>query len=84
MNGSGWLPFVGQSTSHYIMATTSGTGNFYHSGNVGSRTKNIYIDGVKIGTTTPPVQDNNWHHYVITGLDLSAWTQFNINGYSSS
>lgn len=71
-----WLPFVGQTTGHYIMATSGGTGAFYHS-IVGTPTA-IYRDSV-VGTT--PIADTNWHHYVITGLDLSAWTSMKISGY---
>lgn len=71
-----WLPFVGQTTGHYIMATGGGTGAFYHS-IVGTPTA-IYRDSV-VGTT--PIADTNWHHYVITGLDLSAWTSMKVSGY---
>jgi len=60
------------------MATTSGTGAFYH-GNAGSGQK-IYKDGV---LSTTPGALNEWHHYVITGVNLSSWTKFYINKYGS-
>ena len=72
-----WLPFSGQTNLYYVMATTNGTGAFYHS-NVGSNTKTIYCDGI---IRTTPIDDGKWHHYCITGLDLSTWTTFYINNY---
>ena len=77
--GSGWLPFTGQTTSYYIMATSAGTGAFYHN-NVGSGQK-IYKDGI---LNTTPGALNEWHHYCITGVNLSTWTKFYINKYSSA
>ena len=77
--GSGWLPFTGQTTSYYIMATSAGTGAFYH-GNAGSGQK-IYKDGI---LNTTPGALNEWHHYCITGVNLSTWTKFYINKYSSA
>jgi hypothetical protein len=77
-----WLPFVGQSGSQYIMATSSGTGGFYHA-DIGSSWE-IFKDGVGQGVTVAatPFTDQNWHHYVIRGVNLSSWTQFRINGYT--
>jgi hypothetical protein len=72
-----WLPFTGQSNSEYIMATSGGTGAFYHGNTAG--TKTIYVDGVI--STTPSTNVTNWHHYVITDVNLSLWTSFNIGGY---
>lgn len=80
MSSNGWLPFTGQTTSYYLLATSHGTGAFYH-GNAGSATKLIYKDGV-IATT--PGASNEWHHYCITGINLSTWTKFYVNKYSSS
>ena len=78
---SGWLPFTGQSTSYYLLATSAGTGAFYNStNNVGTNGK-FYIDGVK-GTT--PAAMNEWHHYVVTDVNLSTWTKFYINKYSTA
>lgn len=80
IGGSGWLPFAGSSTAYYILATSKGTGNFYHStSNVGSNAK-VYKDGVQ---TLVPGSIEEWHHYVITGLNLSTWTKFYINHYGS-
>ena len=75
--------FTGPSTSHYVIAAnTNGTSNIYHSGNVGG-TKKVYVDGVvgtKLGTA------GFWHHYVVTGVNLSSWTgaTLKFNNYSSS
>lgn len=80
MGSNGWLPFAGQTTSYFILATQSNTSNFYHN-NIGSNAKSIYIDGV-LGTK--PGSLNEWHHYCITGVDLSTWTKFYINKYSSA
>ena len=73
-----WLPFTGQSTSYYILATSGGTGNFYHQ-NAGSGT--IYCDGV---LRQSPINDGKWHHYCITNVNLSTWTKFYINCYGST
>ena len=73
-----WLPFTGQSTSYYILATSGGTGNFYHQ-NSGSGT--IYCDGV---LRSSPINDGKWHHYCITNVNLSTWTKFYINCYGST
>jgi hypothetical protein len=76
-----WLPFVGQSGSYYIMATSGGTGAFYHA-NIGSSTLTIYKDGVNMGASATPFTDTTtWHHYVIKNVNLSAWTDFKISGY---
>jgi len=80
MGSNGWLPFGGQTTSYYILATQNNTSNFYHY-NIGSNVKSIYIDGV-LGTK--PGSLNEWHHYCITGVNLSTWTKFYINKYSSA
>lgn len=75
-----WLPFMGQTTSYYIMATSGGTGNFYHS-NIGS-SWTIYKDGINSGQSVAPFTDQEWHHYVIKGVNLSAWTSFSLGKYS--
>ena len=75
--------FTGPSTSHYVVAAnTNGTSNIYHSGNVGG-TKKVYVDGVE-GTKLGAA--GQWHHYVVTGINLSAWTGnvIKFNNYSSS
>jgi hypothetical protein len=71
-----WLFAQGQGTTYYIMATGNGTGAFYHM-NIGTPTA-IYADGV---ATTVPIADTNWHHYVITGINLSSWTKMLITNY---
>lgn len=78
-----WLPCTGGSagsnTGQYFLATQNGTGVFYHSG-IGSNTTTIYRDGV-VGTT--PLASGAWHHYCITGLDLSSWSGLTINHYGT-
>lgn len=76
-NSANWLPFNGQDGTHYFMATSGGTGNFYHQ-NAGS--PKIYINGV-IGTAPQPA--GMWVHYAITNVNISSWTQFRFNSYSS-
>ncbi|MDD3002550.1 MAG: DUF2341 domain-containing protein, partial [Candidatus Shapirobacteria bacterium] len=75
-NSNAWLLFQGQTGTYYVLAT-SGSGAFYHN-NIGSATKTIYIDG-KVATT--PLTDTNWHHYVITGVNLSTWTNLRLSNY---
>lgn len=70
-----WLPFVGHSNSHYLMAIS--TGNFYHQ-NAGSPT--IYRDGV---LSTTDLRDGEWHHYVARNANLSLWTNLQFNNYAS-
>lgn len=75
---SHWLPFVGQTTSYYLMATLNGTGAFYHN-NAGS--PKIYKDGVYSPSATPFTDTDTWHHYVLTKVNLSAWTALRLSGY---
>lgn len=74
-----WLPFTGQTTGYYIMATSGGTGAFYHD-SIGTPAA-IYGDGA---VKTTPFADVNWHHYVITGINLGTWTKLYIDKYSSA
>lgn len=61
--------------SSFFMATSGGTGAFYHSG-VG--TPVIYRDGV---LSTTPANDDLWHHYCLVGANLSTWVNLHINAY---
>lgn len=79
LGSNGWLPFTGQNGYYYLMATSHGAGNFYH-GEAGSSTT-IYRDGVVVSA---PSDNENWHHYVITGINLSTWTTFKINQYGDT
>lgn len=72
----GWLPFTGQDGSYYIMATSYGSGGFYHS-NIGSPVA-IYRDGVIVSA---PSDNGNWHHYCITGVNMSSWSAFKVDEY---
>ena len=64
---------------NYIMATSGGTGNFYHHG-VGTGSI-IYKNGE---VSLAPANDNNWNHYVITGLDLSSWSDIFFNSFDTN
>jgi len=75
---SNWLLFKGQSSSEYIMATSGGTGNFYHGNSGGGKT--IYKDGV---ISIAPAIDYAWHYYVISDVNLSSWTSIVLNNYST-
>lgn len=78
-NEAAWSPFSGQTGAYYFMATESG-GAFYHGGTNISGT--IYVDGVS--RNTPIYNDGNWHHYCVTGLNLSSWTALYLNYYALS
>jgi len=72
-----WVAFTGHTTSYYTMAT-NGTGDFYGINSNTSLTT-TYFDGIQ---RNAPIADTNWHHYVITGVDLSLWTSIKIGGYN--
>ena len=75
--------FTGPSTSHYIFAANNtGTSDIYHSGNVGG-TKKLYVDGSS--STKKLGAAGAWHHYVVTDINLSAWTgtTLKFNNYST-
>lgn len=78
---SGWLPFSGQDGSHYIMATSGGTGNFYNQNVIASGNIIYYEDSKAVSA---PTNDGKWHHYAITGVNMSTWTAFKINNYNDS
>ena len=64
----------------YICACHETLNNtFYHSG-IGSNTKVVYKDGVQ---TSGKYDTNGWHHYCITGVDLTSWTYAYINYYNN-
>lgn len=76
VGSSGTLPFTGQGGSYYLMASSKGTGIFYNN-NV-SGTLKYYMDGNQVSA---PVNDGNWHHYCISGIDITSWTTFYVNHY---
>lgn len=78
---SGWLPFSGQDGNYFIMATSGGTGNFYNGGITASGTI-VYYEDSKV--VSAPTNDGKWHHYAITGVNMSTWTVFKINNYIDS
>jgi hypothetical protein len=74
-----WIGFNSSVPSgSYVMATSNGTGAFYNSTDVGTTPK-IYINGV-LGTV--PANDDNWNHYVITGVNISNWANIYLNAYN--
>lgn len=66
--------------NHYIMASQSSTSSFYH-GSIGGNTQTVYKDGQ---VYTGKYIANEWHHYVLTGIDLTAWTELLLNYYTSA
>ena len=77
--------------SKYI-AAGSPTNRLYDS-NIGTSGITMYKDGVVVSTTYSGTNvyhnncfrtQNEWHHYCMTGVNLSSWDKFYINYYSSS
>jgi len=52
-----------------------GSGNFYST----NHPTNIWVDGV---ARTTDIRDGNWHFYVFSGIDLSAWNGFTLTRYT--
>jgi len=73
-----WLPFAGQNSSYYLMATGGGTGAFYHNA---CGVPKIYKDGAYEAGATP-FTDQNWHLYTVTNVDFSTWTALNLSKYN--
>lgn len=75
------LLLTGQTTSYYLMASDSSKA-FYHS-NVGG-TPTYYVDGLAVTTdATRHYTAGEWHHYAITGISLSSWTNILVNNYGN-
>ena len=84
------LLFSGQTQSYYIAAGNNS--NPLYDYNIGTSGITLYKDGVEVNTSyngqrvnhtgTYHIKDE-WHHYVLTGINLSTWTTFIINGYTS-
>lgn len=70
------LLLTGQTTSYYLAA---GNNTFYHAGVSGGT---WYQDG--IAKATPIYEANIWHHYAVSGINLSTWTQMLLNNYGSA
>ena len=84
------LLFSGQTQYYYIGAGNNS--NPLYDYNIGTSGITLYKDGVAVNTSYSGQRVNHtgtyhikdeWHHYVLTGVNLSAWTTFIINGYSS-
>lgn len=52
--------------------------------NSGSSYQNFYIDGVQRTSGSSNIQDTNWHFYVFTGVNLSAWTSFSMQAHGDN
>lgn len=76
-SNASWLFLKGQTNGQYVMATSAGAGNFYHSA---AGTITTYVDGV---AATKLVRDGQWHHYAAVGVSLSSWTALQMSNYSS-
>lgn len=72
------LLLTGQSGSYYVAASSS---TMYNE-NAGSPIT-YYVDGVR-QNSAPSYIAGSWHHYVLTNVNLSAWTQMHINRYSTT
>lgn len=70
------LLFTGHTTSYYLAASNNNT--YYH-GNGGTIT--FYKDGI---AGTYKCAADGWHHFAMTGVNLSSWTALKLNGYSGS
>ena len=84
------LLFSGQTQYYYIGAGNSS--NPLYDYNIGTSGITLYKDGVAVNTSYNGQRVNHtgiyhikdeWHHYVLTGVNLSTWTAFIINGYTS-
>lgn len=69
------LLLTGQDTSYFVAA---GSPSFYHSNVTG--TLSYYVDGVK-SSSVPSYTSGQWHHYTITGVNITSWTKFLLNHY---
>lgn len=75
-NGKSLLITGGTNTAKYIAACSS-TGTFYNGGVSGTPT--YYKDGVE--TTSMMYTAGEWHHYAITGISITGFTDMYINNY---
>lgn len=75
-NGKSLLITGGTNTAKFIAACSS-TGTFYNGGVSGTPT--YYKDGVK--TTSMMYTAGEWHHYAITGISITGFTDMYINNY---
>ena len=85
------LLFTGQSTNYYIGAGSSSARLYDY--RIGSSGITMYRDGEIVSTTYnyPEVDhpdvfhiQNEWHHFVMTGLTFEEWSAFHINSYAAS
>jgi hypothetical protein len=77
-NGKSLLITGGIDTAKYIAACEA-AGTFYNGGVSGSPT--YYKDGVKTAATSMKYTAGEWHHYAITGISMTAFTDMFINNY---
>jgi hypothetical protein len=76
-------------SGHFLVATQASSGNYFGatqnstpfcSGDCSYQT--FYLDGVANANSN--VQDTNWHFYVFTGVNLSAWTSFSMQAHGDA
>lgn len=85
------LIFSNSNSSTKYIGAGSTSRDFYDS-DIGTSGISFYRDGVLCTTTysgnnvnhggTKHIQ-NEWHHYALSGINLSSWAQFYINTYNS-
>lgn len=87
------LPFMGQDSYYYVGAGTTTTRIYDY--NIGTAAY-LYKDGIK--ETNKTIDSNNlcirhngvfysqnsWHHYCLVDVDLTKWTQFQMNHYGGT
>jgi hypothetical protein len=76
-DGTRSLLLTGQDTSYFIAA---GGPSFYHSNVAGALS--YYVDGTKL-SSVPAYTSGQWHHYTITGVNITSWTKFLLNHYEN-
>ena len=76
-DGARSLLLTGQDTSYFVAA---GGPSFYHSNVAGALS--YYVDGTKL-SSVPAYTSGQWHHYTITGVNITSWTKFLLNHYEN-
>lgn len=72
---------LGETLDGYFMACAGAP--FYSQTSKVTGNQNLYIDGVlKSGAEKTFINDGNWHHYVMSGVNLSLFTKLMMNTYS--
>ena len=76
-------------SGHFLVATQLGSGSFFGATQNGipfcsdnCSYQTFYLDGVANANSN--VQDTNWHFYVFTGVNLSAWSSFSMHAHGDA